>query len=611
MIRNEFSKILSNNIFVGKKNIKQLLQSLWIFLGKKRKEELLLLLFLMVASSLSEILSIASLFSFIGFIATPEAFFKKPEMQWLISLLGAADENSLILPLTIIVSVAVIASCLLRLAVLKLLNKSGFKIGSDIGIEVYKRTLYQPFVVHMNRNSGEIISAITTKTNIVTYSIVIPLLSFLGNSLVLGSILFTLVFINPIVTLTTFCIYLFAYIYILRVTKSKKNINSLIISSETSRVVKLLQEGLGGIRDIILDNRQRYYVNLFINADHQLRDAQAVNQFISGAPRYIMECIGMLLIALLAFLITLWPHEISELIPLLAVLGVGAQRLLPVMQQIYVAWFSVASNQASLQDIIGLLEQPLELSRLEHHEPLNFEQGIELKNVFFRYASDLPWAIQNVSLFIAKGSTIGFIGKSGGGKSTLLDLIMGLMTPSKGELKVDGLTIAPAMLSSWYELIAHVPQDIFLADASISENIAFGTNKLQIDRARLIHAAKMAGIDLVIDSLRDRYETLVGERGVKLSGGQRQRIGIARALYKGSKIIVLDEATSALDTKTEHSVMSALNLLDAEITILIVAHRISTLANCDLIFELDGGVIKRVCKYSDIANEDPKTLFGN
>lgn len=591
------------------KNIKQLLQDLWLFVGKKRKRQLFLLLLLMVISSISEIFSIASLFPFIGFLASPEAFYKKPAMQPLISLVGAPNANSLILPLTIIFSVAVMISCLLRLAVLRYLTKSGFEIGSDIGIEVYQRTLHQPFIVHINRNSGEIISAITTKTNIVTYNVIVPLLNLFGNSLVLASVLFTLVYINPLITISTFLLYLLAYLYILRVTKNRKKQNSQIIAGESSRVVKLLQEGLGGIRDILLDNRQQYYTNLFANTDHRLRNSQAANQFIATAPRYVMECVGMMLVALLAFLITVWPQEMPELIPLLAVLGVGAQRMLPAMQQIYVAWFSVVSNHASLQDIVRLLMQPLRPFDSSHYEPLKFEKSIELDNISFKYAEGLQRAINGLSLSIDKGSKVGFVGKSGSGKSTLLDIVMGLLSPSEGALKVDGIAIVPAILPSWYEQIAHVPQDIFLADASISENIAFGVDKTLIDQARLILAAKSAGLDEVINSLPGGYDTLVGERGVKLSGGQKQRIGIARALYKRAKVIVLDEATSALDSSTELSVISSINLLDAEITILMVAHRVSTLSNCDFIVELESGAIKRVCKYSDIANEHPTTLY--
>jgi ATP-binding cassette subfamily B protein len=229
-----------------------------------------------------------------------------------------------------------------------------------------------------------------------------------------------------------------------------------------------------------------------------------------------------------------------------------------------------------------------------------FEQAIALKGVSFRYGDDLPWVLRGIDLTIPRGSRVGFIGQTGSGKSTAIDLIMGLLAPVEGSLEIDGQAVTPATCRGWQAHLAHVPQAIFLADGTIAENIAFGVPSGQIDRDRVRSAARGAQIASVIEGWAEQYDTVVGERGVRLSGGQRQRIGIARALYKSADVIVLDEATSALDTTTEEAVMRTIEGLGRDTTVLIVAHRLSTLRTCDRVVELRGGRIARVGTYAEL-----------
>jgi ATP-binding cassette subfamily B protein len=316
-----------------------------------------------------------------------------------------------------------------------------------------------------------------------------------------------------------------------------------------------------------------------------------------------MEALGMLLIAILAYTLAKQPDGVAKVIPVLGALAFGAQRLLPVLQQGYSAWINIQGGQASLHDVLELLDQPLPVyANQSIYEQLSFQQCISLNNLSFRYSAQTPWVLKDLNLSITKGSRVGFIGKTGSGKSTLIDIVMGLLQPNEGGLEIDGHQITASNCRSWQAHIAHVPQVIFLSDSTIEENIAFGIPKEKIDHERVMQAAAQAQIAEIIESWPKQYQTFVGERGIRLSGGQRQRIGIARALYKQADVMIFDEATSALDNETEQAVMQAIESLSKNLTILIIAHRLTTLKSCTQIVELDEGRIKRVGSYQDIVN---------
>jgi len=301
-----------------------------------------------------------------------------------------------------------------------------------------------------------------------------------------------------------------------------------------------------------------------------------------------MEGIGMALIAALAYTMTHQQGGINSAIPVLGVLALGAQRLLPTMQQTYAAYSSIRGAKSSLKDVIRLLEQPLpNYANQPPPAPIPFVKEIELNNLSFRYTKQGPWVLEGINLKLPKGRRIGFVGVTGSGKSTLIDIIMGLLPPTDGELLIDNQPVNDKNRRAWQVRIAHVPQNIYLSDCSIEENIAFSVPKDQIDHQLVKKVTEQAQMTEVIEQLRDGYQTIVGEHGIRLSGGQRQRIGIARALYKKANVIVLDEATSSLDNETEQAVMQAIEGLGRELTILIIAHRLTTLRGCDQIVSLD------------------------
>jgi ATP-binding cassette subfamily B protein len=303
----------------------------------------------------------------------------------------------------------------------------------------------------------------------------------------------------------------------------------------------------------------------------------------------------------LAYTISQQEDGINKATPILGALALGAQRLLPVLQQAFSSWSTIKTGQASLQEALNLLEQPLpNYSDQPHVKPMIFRQQIHLKQLSFRYSSQTPWVLENLNLIISKGSRVGFIGATGSGKSTLLDIVMGLLLPTKGMIEIDNQPITSFNYRGWQAHIAHVPQVIFMADTTIEENIAFGIPKNQIEHDRVLLAARQAQIADTIETWPEQYQTIIGENGMRLSGGQRQRIGIARALYKQADVIIFDEATSALDNETEQSVMNAIEGLSRDITILIIAHRVSTLKSCTQVVELGAGAIMRIGTYLEI-----------
>jgi ABC-type multidrug transport system fused ATPase/permease subunit len=316
--------------------------------------------------------------------------------------------------------------------------------------------------------------------------------------------------------------------------------------------------------------------------------------------------LGITLIAALAYGLSNQSGGIAIALPTLGALALGTQRLLPALQQAYNAWSGIVGNQASLVDTIELLDQPLPAEALRTDiVPLHFQDFMCFNNVRFRYSSEGPWVLDGLNLTIPKGARVGFVGSTGSGKSTTLDLLMGLLYPAEGEFLVDGQPVGEKNARAWQQTIAHVPQSIFLADSTIAENIGFGVPLESIDMERVRQAAGRAQIADFIEKQPEGYNAFVGERGICLSGGQRQRIGIARALYKQASVLVFDEATSALDNATEQSVMKALEGLSSNLTILLIAHRLTTVQSCDIIVELEHGKVVAQGTYGQLLENSP------
>jgi len=584
--------------------ISALIRRLWNYLPQRRRNQFLVLLVFTVIASFAEIFSIGAVLPFLSVLVAPDHVFAHPAAAPFIQKFGWTSAHQLLLPLTLLFGVAAVVSGAARLSLLWANTRLCSAAGADLSIDIYRRTLYQPYEVHVARNSSEVINAISTKINSFIY-IITMLMTLISSVVMLFAILFALLAVDPVIALSAFGGFGLIYGGIAKLTRARLIENSRLVASESTQVVKSLQEGLGGIRDVLLDGSQAEYCTVYSNAVLPLRRAEASSAFIGTSPRFVVEALGMLLIAILAFSMAQPQNGIGMAIPVLGALALGAQRLLPVLQQAYGSWSAIRSGQISLKDVLDLLAQPMpnHIHLASHYEPMPFERSLKLRAVSFRYGPDLPWVVKGIDLSIRKSSRIGFIGPTGGGKSTLLDIVMGLLQPTEGWLEVDGMPVTIANQRAWQRHVAHVPQSIFLADSSIAENIAFGVPKDSIDHKRVLHAAEQAQIAQLIDTLPQKYMTPVGERGVRLSGGQRQRIGIARALYKQADVIIFDEATSALDGETEEAIMQSIEALSGDLTVLLIAHRLSTLRNCSEIIEITKGDVRMVGSYQDLMNE--------
>jgi len=495
------------------------------------------------------------------------------------------------------------------------MTRLSFAVGADISIDIYSRTLYQEYAIHISRNSSEVINGVVSKTATVVGGILKPALTLISSIILLLFIMGLLLSIDANIAIIAFVGFGSLYGGVVLFTRKKLNKNSQVVGYESTQVVKALQEGLGGIRDVLIGNSQKFYCNLYRNADLRLRKSLGSNTFIAGSPKYVMESVGMVLIAILAYAITSQQGGIETTIPVLGSLALGAQKMLPVLQQAYSSYSRIKGSKASFQDVLKFLEQPLPKYALAvagsgscfNSSPSSnttpcalFNNRILLKNISFRYAKETPWILKDINLEIIKGERVGFIGATGSGKSTILDIIMGLLSPSSGNFVVDSENVTIKNKTSWQTCIAHVPQHVYLSDSTITENIAFGIAKEEINQKQVEEAAKQAKISEVIKGLSSKYQTIVGEGGVSLSGGQRQRIGIARALYKKANVLIFDEATSALDNDTEFAVMDAIEGLEKDLTIIFVAHRLTTLKSCDRIIKLENGVIDYIGTYQEI-----------
>jgi ATP-binding cassette subfamily B protein len=553
--------------------------------------------------SFFEMASLGAVIPFLTVLAEPETIFQNEYIQPFISFLQITQASELALPITLVFILLTIFSALVRFIFLWALTRLSQQAGADLSINIYRHTLFQDYAIHVARNSSEVINGIITKTTTVTKGVIAPVLNLISTIVTIIGIILVLVVINIFVTLTAFIGFGSLYLLVMYLTRRNLSGNSKRIAEKSDLMVKSLQEGLEGIREVLLNSNQQFYVNLYKNSDLQMRKATWRNELIFSGPRFLMEAVGIGIVAIIAYLATLQLGGINQFLPVLGAFVLGAQKLLPAIQKAYASYSRIKGSAYSLEDVLELLDQPIpDYASLYSPSPIAFMHSIELKNLSFRYSDESPWVLKDLNLMITKGSVIGVIGSTGCGKSTLLDIIMSLLSSTSGELLIDNKVINNTNKKSWQAHISSVPQDIYLSDGTIEENIAFGLPREEINQSLVKMAAQQAQISDLVESWDDGYQTIVGERGTRLSGGQRQRIGLARAFYRQSDVLILDEATSALDNDTESAVMDAINNFDHNTTVIIIAHRLTTLKNCDMILSLGSNHQTEIMKYDEIMN---------
>ena len=569
---------------------------LWSHLTKNRKRQVKILFIIMIISGFAELSSVGSVIPFLSVLIDPERLFNNIFFSKAFNLIGINQPKDLLLPVTILLSTTFLISAFIRIFNLWLAGRIAAAVGSDLSYICYRKTLYRPYSVHISKNTSEVIASLTKQLDITVESINTAL-SLSTGAIISTFLIITLIFLNWIVALFSITVISSIYLLIAFFTKKKLFKNSEILTFAFKERIKSLQEGLGGIRDVIMNNDQDFYVDIFQKSDLKIRKLIAENNFIGSFPRYLLEAIVLLLISFFAYFLNRDNIEKDLLIPLLGTIVLCAQRILPSIQLIYYGWVGLSGYSQSILEVIKILKEKNSIALLskKNKKALPIFENILLRSVKFSYNNNYKEVLTDINLEIKKGESIGIIGTTGGGKTTLLDILMGLLKPTQGQLIINGIDIYSKedqkSLLKWRKCLAHVPQNIYLSDNSIAENIAFGIPSDQIDMKRVKTSAEQAEILKFIQNSPNGYNTYVGERGISLSGGQRQRIGIARALYKESDILILDEATSALDINTERKIMESLSNQKDNLTIIMIAHRLSSLKNCNRVIKIEKGSI--------------------
>jgi ATP-binding cassette subfamily B protein len=544
--------------------------------------------------------SVAAIFPFLSALGNTQQFLQEPRLRPLLGVLHIDTAQRLVLALAIGFIATQVFGNGLALLVLHVRYKLAGRVAAAISSQAYYASLHQSFSFYSRQHSSALIQTLIGDTDQVCFGLLMPGFDLISNAILTPFLIFTLVLISWQIAIGSALILGISYFLIFRSRQQLLKLNGQLMTNSNQAKVQVIQESIGGIRELLLDHSQPFFHQLYNERENTLRYAFATNMIIANSPTPIIETIVLSSIAILALSLGRG-GDFSQVVPVLGSLSLGAKRLLPALQSVFGNLANVQGAQASLSRLLLTLDRPIDpLMQQPLPPPVGVDRELRLSEVWFRYDEGGDWVLRGLDLTIAAKTTVAFVGSTGSGKSTTADLILGLLSPQRGQVLVDGVPLQGQRLMQWQAAIAHVPQQIYLRDGSLASNIAFGLPEEEIDFLQVRKAAKLAQIDQFIDGLPAGYHTYVGEQGVRLSGGQRQRIGIARALYKNASIIVFDEATSALDNATEREVMAAIEGLGGQFTIILIAHRLSTVERCDLVIELDQGRVVGQGRYDEL-----------
>ena len=558
-------------------------------LPRRRRRQLALVTAMMLVGALAEMLTIGAVLPFVALLSDPGRAAQLPGYGLFHAVAGGGSGADLALRATLLLAAAVILAAAARLAINRLTYRFAYALGHDVGTAIYARMLRQPYSLYISRNPALILAGID-KVQMLIHQVVLPLMQSVAAAVMALAIIALLSAIAPAAAAAALVATL-AWLAVSAALARRLRGASRTVATLASARMQAVQEGLGAIRDILIDHSQEVFEAHFRRLDRAYRRAQTTIGAAAAAPRYVLEAAGIVLIALLALGMSRQPGGVAGALPMLGALALGAQRLLPLLNTVHVGWTQASGHRHAVADLLVLLEAETVPTR-RIAAPAPFRREIRFDRVSLRRPGG-EHSLREISLVIGKGERVGLVGRTGSGKSSLLDLLMGLLEPTAGEISIDGRRLDDASRPNWQAQIAHVPQAIYLADASIAANIAFAEAEAEIDMERVRAAATRAHVHDFVEALPNGYATPIGDRGARLSGGQRQRIAIARAFYKRANVLILDEATGHLDRETEDAVIGAVAAAGRDITIVIVAHRESALAGCDRILRLDGG---RLCE---------------
>ncbi len=565
-------------------------------LTKKEKKAASIILILLVLSSTLEILSLGSLVPFIAIVTTSENQVHSSKIiQKVFQFVKFQNFNDLKIILTIIYILIVVSAAVIK-SILNI-HETNFvySFGKSISKNIFKSYLTKSYTDYVKSNSSEILSDLTHNIGMLISSWIIPTINIIVSFVLLIVTLAVLITINPQIMVSTFSVFGLLYLLTTLFYKNSVKKNTKIVSESSEKIIRVIQESTGNIRDIIIHNRTEYYTKNYTNLEDKLRDAQSKIQVLNIVPKTIIETSGIVYIAILTYFLSTSSNGSTEIIVSLGLIAVASQKVFPLLNQIYSAYINLQIGlKIGSEILIKISKNSTKISSNYFFLPIKFQENIKLKNIYFKYVKETDNVLNEINLTIKKNTCIGLVGRSGSGKSTLTDILLGLLTPNEGSMLIDGVIVDKENIGSWRQKVAHVPQHIFLTDDTILNNIAVGRSENEIDMEKVVKSIQLASLEEFIENQKLGINTNVGERGGKLSGGQRQRIGIARALYEGADFIVLDEPTSSLDTETEKAITNALNNLKGNTTMVIISHNLDSLKICDIIYQINNGKIEMV-----------------
>jgi len=572
----------------------QAIKELFRLLTADQRKRFYRLQILVVLMAFLELVGIASIGPFMALVADLNLVETSAIYSKLYQLSGLTKPEDFLFFTGLAVLIMLTIASVVSIITTWRLSMFGHVVGVEIADRLYRYYLRQNWLFHASGSSAQLTKQIATECQRVTRSIIRYLLR-LNARAVLALFISTAIFIyNPLVACMGLVLFAGGYFIIFRVIRRRLNRYGRQISETNTQRFRLMNEGFGGIKDILLLNRQKDFIDQFNRTGKILANAQGKTEAFGEAPRYFMELLAFgAMITLVLFLLKMHQGVLSQVLPVLAVYALAGFKLLPALQQMYNAITNIRGNIASFEaikpDLMASFQETNGKDTDLEQTKIELTGKIILKDVVFRYPGKEKPALKGLNLEIPINQTVGLVGASGSGKSTAIDLILALIEPEQGQLIINQTAVNPANKRQWQKHIGFVPQSIFLSEGTIAENIAFGLSQEQIEIDKVKKAATLAHLDELIKSLPDGLNTKVGERGVQLSGGQRQRVGIARALYNEANVLVFDEATSALDGITENAIMTAIHELSGKKTIIIIAHRLKTVEQCDMIYMIEAG----------------------
>jgi len=585
------------------------IKKMLLLLSGRERKQLYWLFAAMVVMAVIDVASIGSVMPFMAVVANPDVIFSNKWLSWFYTTFYFESANIFLLVLGLIVLCILVVSNICTAVITWLIFRYTWMRNHSLAKRLLARYLYEPYVFFLNRNTAELEKNILDEVQLFITGIITPVLMIVKNGVVILFIFSLLVFMDPVLAMivsltigTAYCaLFFFSSKMLSRIGWERAEANK--------KRFRVVSEALGGIKVLRVLGRESYFLEKFSVHSYKVSTNFAKKATIAQLPKYAFEVIafGGVLLIVLYFLAT--QKEMKQIIPLLSLYAFAGYRLMPSMQTVFNKAANIRYALPSLDilynDICGEEDSTGKRNDSSTNVALQLQDhGMQLKDVSFSYPGQAKPVLDHLNLFIPAKTTVGFAGPTGSGKTTIIDILLGLLIQTDGDFLVGNVKIDVYNISQWQKKIGYVPQDIFLIDESVTKNIAFGVIDSEVDEASVVRAAKIANLhDFVTEELPDSYDTIVGERGVRLSGGQKQRIGIARALYHDPHILILDEATSALDGVTEDAIMQAIHNLSHKKTILIIAHRLSTLQECDEIFVLDKGEIVSRGNYQELSEK--------